>query len=711
MPTTTTAISYCRLCPAACGIVLELDGDRVVKISGDDEHPLTRGFTCTKGRHFADFHTDPARLRESLRRCADGTYEPVAADTAIAEIAARLTDIIAEYGPESVALYTGTSAAMASLTLPFTLAFWRTIGSSKKFSSMSVDQSAKWVAENRLGRWAAGGQRFAEADVWVLVGTNPLISMQGGYFTGFPIHDGMRRLQEEQQRGLQLVVVDPRRTELASRADIHLQLIPGTDAVLFAAIIGVLLAEDLIDHAFTDAWADGLDSLRAAVAPFTAERAGAICGVDPDDIARAARLFAAGPRGMATGGTGPDMGPHANLAEHLIQVTNVLCGRYARPGDQLSGTAVLGSGKALPAAAIAPDRHWERTEPGIRGIGALNGEMPSVTLPDEITRDDGRRIRALIVSGGNPVAAVPGTRVMAEALASLDLLVTVDPYRSQTAELADYVIAPVMHLERPDTTRAYESLMDRPFAQYTPAILDAPVDTIDDWEFFLRLAWAMGSTLKVAGREYPPSADAPTADEVLASFSARAQVPLDTVRSFPHGAMFDEVTPARAVAPGAGASDRFAVAPPDVVAELAALDAVEVAGENAGRRAHDELLLIVRRAKEVINSTGTQIVGLVRNRRNPCHLHPDDLTRLGLREGAEVTLTSAHGTIHTTVAGDATLRPGVASMTHGFGGPGPADAPERGGASTNGLLSGFTNLQAISGMPLMTAVPVIIAAV
>ena len=558
---------------------------------------------------------------------------------------------------------------MASLTLPFTLAFWRTIGSSRKFSSMSVDQSAKWVAENRLGRWAAGGQRFADADVWMLVGTNPLVSMQGGYFTGFPIHDGMRRLQHEQRRGLQLIVVDPRRTELAVRADLHLQIVPGTDAALFAAIIGVLFADDLIDHEFTARWVDGVDALRSAVAAFTPERAAEVCGVPADLIVRAAHLFAAGPngqrRGMVTGGTGPDMGPHANLAEHLMQVTNVLCGRYARPGDRLTGTAVLGSGKPLPAEAVAPDRHWERTEPGVRGFGVLNGEAPSVTLADEITRTDGKRIRALIVSGGNPAAAVPGTDSMTDALGSLDLLVTIDPFLSQTAAVADYVIAPVMHLERPDTTRAYESLMDQPFAQYTPPILDAPAGTIDDWAFLLRLAWAMGNTLKVAGREYAPSDAVPTADEVLASFSTRARVPLDTVRSLPHGAMFDEVPPVHAAAPTDGASGRFAVAPDDVVAELAALDA------RAAATSDDRMLLIVRRAKEVINSTGTQIAELVRDRRNPCHLHPDDLAALGLCEGDEVTITSDHGSIRTTVSADSTLRRGVVSMTHGFGGPGP----------------------------------------
>ncbi len=705
MTSTTTAISYCRLCPAACGIELEMDADRVVKISGDELHPLTNGFTCTKGRHLADFHTDPSRLRNSQRRLPDGEHEDIAVDTALAEIAARLGDIIAEHGPESIALYTGTSAAMASLTLPFTLAFWRTIGSRRKFSSMSVDQSAKWVTENRLGRWAAGGQRFADADVWMLVGTNPLVSMQGGYFTGFPIHDGIRRLQAEQQRGLQMIVVDPRRTELATRADVHLQIIPGTDAVLFAGIIHVLLAEDLIDREFCDRWVNGVDNLRAAVATFTPDRVATVCGVNEDELIGAARLFGSGRTGMATGGTGPDMGPHANLAEHLIQVTNVLCGRFAREGDQLTGTSVLGSGKPLPAEAVAPNRHWEHGEMGVRGFGLLNNELPSVSLPDEIGRTDGRRIRALIVSGGNPAAAVPGTDTITEALASLDLLVTIDPFMSQTAQVADYVIAPVMHLERPDTTRAYESLVDQPFAQYTSAILEPPPGVIDDWEFFLRLANEMGKTLTVAGREYAPGDEIPSADQVLASFSTRARVPLADVRRQPHGAIFNDVEPVRAAPPRRDAVDRFEMAPSDVLAELRALN------ESAAPPDPDQILLIVRRAKEVINSTGTQITGLVRERRNPCRLHPDDLARLGLGDGDVVTVASAHGSIQTTVSPDDTLRRGVASMTHGFGGPGPADAPERGGASTNRLLSPTENLQSISGMPLMTAVPVAIASV
>lgn len=682
------------------------DSGEVVHIKGDEQHALTRGFTCTKGRHLGEFHRSPNRLRATQRRNADGTFDSIAPDVAIAEVASRLQDIIDAHGPDAVALYTGTQAAMASLTLPFTLAFWKALGSQRKFSSMTVDQSAKWVADARLGRWAAGQQRFADADVWMLVGTNPLISMQGGGFTAFPIHDGLRRLDEERKRGLKVIVVDPRRTELATRADLHLQLVPGTDALLFAAIIRTLIAEGLHDSEFCTRWAPGLGALRVAVEPFTPEAVAHRCGLAAADIVTAARIFGNARSGMVTSGTGPDMGPDSELAEHLIQAVNVVCGRFPREGDALAGTSTLGSAKALPAQAISPDRHWEQAAAGATGYRALNGEWPAVSLPDEILTDAPTRIRALIVSGGNPAVAVPGKARMAEALGALDLLVTVDPFMSETAALADYVIAPMVHLERADTTRSYEGLMDRAFAQYTAPVVTAPDGVIDDWDFFMRLAWAMGRSLKVAGREYVPGQAAPTTDDVLASFSARGRVPFDEVKAAAHGRAYPDLEPVRAAAPAADATGAFDVAPADVVADLQRVATALAAPTPAD----DRLLLIVRRAKEVMNSTGTQIGALVRTPPNPCHVHPDDLARLGLVDGAPVSVTSDHGTITTWVRADATLRPGVASMTHGFGGAGDTD-PVGAGASTNRLLSATSDLQAVSGMPLMSAVPVALAAV
>lgn len=700
--------SYCRLCPAACGVIVDVDdNDGSISITGDSEHALTRGFTCVKGRHLGSFVTDPNRLTTSRRRRADGGHEPVDIDTAIDEIASRLTDIIAEHGPDAVAFYSGTQASMASLTNPFAIAFWRTLNSTKNFSSMTVDQSAKWVTEARLGRWAAGGQRFADADVWMLVGTNPLISMQGGYFTGFPIHDGMRRLLAEKRRGLKLIVVDPRRTELATRADIHLQIIPGTDAALFAGIIRHILATRREDREFCERWAPGLDDLRVAVEPFTLELTAASCGVSIDDLTAAIDMFASGRIGMATAGTGPDMGPDANLAEHLIQTLNIVCGRLPRAGDPLAGVSVLGSGKPLPAEVLAPNRTWERGYKNRFGYGLLYGQLPVAVLADEITADGPDRVRALIVNGGNPAAALPGQDRVVEALGQLELLVTVDPFMSETAQLAHYVIAPVVHLERPDTTRAYETLMDVPFGQYTPAIVPRPDGVIDDWEFYLRLAWAMGRTMSVAGRDYPPGSPMPTTDEVLASFAARARVPLEEIRAAPHGKVFEELPPVHAAPESENASATFDVAPSDVVAEIAATAAALAQGDRRER----PLLLIVRRAKNVMNSTGKQVAGLARDPQNPCHGHPDDLAELGLRAGQEIVIESDHGAIEAVIEADATLRRGVVSMSHSFGGlPGTDDDPKRFGSNINRILTMDSDIQPISAMPLMTAVPVTIRA-
>ncbi len=465
----------------------------------------------------------------------------------------------------------------------------------------------------------------------------------------------------------------------------------------------VLLTEGMIDGEFCARWVPGLEELAAAVAPFTPEFTARACGLAADDVVAAARLFGRARRGMATSGTGPDMGPNANLAEHLLQTMNVVAGRFPRAGEPLAGTAVLGSGKRLPAQPIGPDRHWETGDPGPSGYPALNGEFPVVTLADDILGNGPGKVRALIVSGGNPIGAVPGKARLVEAFSALELLVTVDPFLSETAELADYVIAPVVHLERPDTTRAYEGMMDRPFAQYTPAVVAAPEGVIDDWEFFCRLAGAMGNPIIVAGRTYAPGAPIPTTDEVLATFAARARVPLDQVKAHEHGVLVEDLEPVLAGAPEPDDSAAFDVAPADVVAEVAALMAeiTTVEPPEPGT-----LLLIVRRAKEVINSTGTQLATLVRDPRNPCHAHPDDLAALGLVDGDRVSLTSEHGSIDAVVRGDPTLRPGSASMTHGFGGRGSHSDPPDSGSSTNRLLSAQHNLQPISGMPHMTAVRV-----
>jgi anaerobic selenocysteine-containing dehydrogenase len=690
--------TYCRLCPGICGLVVEVEDNQVTSLIGDRDNLLSGGYTCVKGRNLPAFHSDPDRITAPLHRRADGSRAELPLEDAVQEVAAQLRDLIETYGPDSVAMITGTQASMSSLTLPFAFSFFKTLGSRSRFSPQSIDQIAKWVAEGRLGSWAGGRQRFADADVWMLVGTNPIVTMQGGDFTGFPVHNGSARLAQEMRRGLKLIVVDPRRTEVAERADLHLQLRPGTDATLFAGMLRVILAEGLHDQAFCDAWAPGLDDVRAAVEPFTPELVGARCDLDPAQVVAAARMFGVAAKGMAMSGTGPNMGPEANIAEHLMQALNVVCGRFPREGDRQAEGGVLGAGRPRPAEAISPTREWEHSFGG-----SIKGELAVATLPDRMLSDGPDRIRALIAIGANPASSFPDQVRTVEALSHLDLLVTIDPFLSDTAQLAHYVLPPKLCLERPDSTRAYEGMMDEPFAQYTPAVLEAPEGATEDWEILLRLARAMGSTLKVAGVEYGPTDPVPTTDEVLGTFVRRARVPYDDVKQHAHGAVFPQVDHVLTGPPGADPSGRFDLLPADVAEEVAAL----LGQSAASGRSH---VLVVRRMRDTFNSVGPRLPGLPRRPTNACFLHPDDLAELGAADGDVLTVTSDNGSVVAVAAVDRTIRPGVVSMTHGFGAlPGPDDDPLQHGVNMGRLTSLHRDLQPISAMPLLSALPVTIA--
>ena len=696
-------VTYCRICPAHCGLRVEVDDGAVTRVVGDRDHPLTHGFTCAKGRRIGDFHSDPDRLRESRRRRPDGTFEPLPVPSAIDEIAGRLDAIRSAHGPDSIGLFVGTQTYTASLTYSFLSAWFRAVGSRKRFTTVTIDQSAKIVATGRLGAWAGGRQRFADADVWLLVGTNPLVSMQGGDITGFPVHDPVRALAEARRRGLQLIVVDPRRSDVARKADLHLPLRPGTDAALLAGLHHVILREGLQDEEFHRRWVNGIDELRAAVAPFTPDVVGSITGLPPDRIVDAARMFGRARSGMAASGTGPDMGPFANVAEHLVQALNVVCGRFPREGDRPAGGGALQTHPRHRAQALSPRRPWDDAPKNRFGVSWMRSELMSPMLPDEILVDGADRIRALIVVAGNPGAAFPDQDRILEALEALELLVVLDPYLTETSRRAHYVIAPTLSLERTEDTRGYGPFTDEPFAQFTGPVLPRPPGVVDDWEFFLRLGRAMGLTLQMGRRTYGPGDPVPTDVEVLAERAAGGYVDPAELQEHPHGRIFSEV-PAPVVAAARDDADgRFELMAPDVEAELrAAFESLTSDGSD-GR----PYRLIVRRSAETMNSLGRRLPGLARHGYNPCFMHPDDLRSEELAPGARVEIASDHGSVGAIVQPDTTLRRGVLSMTHGFGGePGLEDDPHRFGTNPTRLLSLRTELQPISLMPLMTAVPV-----
>ncbi|KAF0966232.1 molybdopterin-containing oxidoreductase family protein [Rhodococcus sp. T7] len=694
---TSRATSYCRLCASSCGVLLDIEDGRIARVLGDAHHPISGGYTCPKGRRGGDLVHGPDRLTTSMRRTAAGTHEPVPVARAITDIADRLRAIVDRHGPDSVALFMGTQQNFAALTPPMARAWFRGTGSHKLFSTMTIDQSAKWVVAERMGTYLGGRQRFEDADVWLLAGTNPVVSGNGGDGDGAVVQNPSVTLRAARERGLRLIVVDPRRTETAALADIHLAPRPGTDAVLFAGLLHVVLTERLHDAGFCHRYTADLAVLADAVAGVTPDVVQRICGVPAERIRDAARVFAGAARGMATSGTGLCMGPHSNLAEHLVAALNVVCGRYLREGERADDRAVLTRHQPARAEVAPATRAFERGfRSRIGGVRAIRGELPSGILADEILEPGPGRVRALIVSGGNPAAALPDRGKALRAMRSLDLLVCVDPRMSDTARLADYVIAPTTMYERADHTAIMEPFFPQPFAQYTPAVVTAPPGVVDDWQFFLDLAAASGQPVKFAGRILD-SAAPPTSEQLLAMTAERGRVPFADLVAAPHGHLAGRSGAVVGPAAEESAGHRLTLMPDDVRAELrAALTDRTVAAQFP-------LLLTVRRIREAVNSTGTRVPGLVPGGANPASLHPDDLAAVGIADGQAVTVRSASGHLRATARADATLARGTVSMTHCFGSVDPRDDV---GVNVNALTGTGDGVQSINAMPTMTAVPV-----
>lgn len=716
--------TICRVCAAHCGILAEVAGGRIVAVAGDRDNPLYRGYICPKGRTLAEQQNHPARLLHSMKHAQDGVHAPITHGQAIDEIAARLQEILARHGPRAVAIYTGTYAYMYPAAAPVAMAWMNAIGSPMRFAPATIDKPGKGIAMALHGRWEAGPQTFDAADAWMIVGANPPASRS----IGAPPNNGAGQLHQAVRRGMQLVVIDPRRTETARLATVHLQGRPGQDPAILAGMLRVILAEGRHDRDFLTANAQGLDRLAAAVEPFTPDVVARRADVPAELLVRAARIFANGPRGFAVAGTGPNMAPRGTLSEYLLLCLNTVCGRWLRAGERVPNPGVLMPAFLPRAQAVAPVPGWGFGEQmRVRGLTMSAAGLPTAALAEEILLEGEGKVRALICVGGNPVAAWPDQQKTLEAMRRLDLLVTIDCEMSATARLAHYVIAPRLSLEQPGITLPVETLSgyaygmgyEAPYAQYAPALVDPPAgsDVVEDWEFFHGLAQRMGLSLSLqaaypwmpaTGAAEPVALDMehrPTTDDLLELLTRGSRIPLAELRSHPHGQVFgDGSATVRPKDPACTA--RLQLADPAMLEELG--EVVREADDDEAREF--PYRLIPRRLPDVYNSFGRSYALLVRKfRTNPAFMHPDDLAALGVRYGELVEIRSNHGTILGVAAADAGLRRGLVSMSHAFGDLPGGDEEERVrsvGSTISRLIPVDRDFDPHSGMPRMSAVPV-----
>ncbi len=717
---TTYHPSICRACHNMCGVMVGVVDGRVVEVKGDYHNPHYEGYFCIKGKALPAMINHPDRLLNSRKR-EGGEYLPIAMDQALPEIADRLKDIVAKHGPRSVAVYAGTFGINSHpASLAVAMAFADALGTPMMFTPAPIDMPAKMNVGALHGTWMAPSNGFRDCDAALLIGSNPAVSHTPTW-AGNPA----KHLGAAVKNGARVIVIDPRRTETARRAWRHVQPRPGKDIALLAAIIRVILEEGLFDASFIAENARGLDELRAAVAPFTVERVAAEAEISRDDLLLTAKTYAGAKQGYIACGTGPNMAQSGTLLEYLAMNVRTLCGDWGRAGERIwnPGTLIPVSKPKAQAMSPAPDMlngHPMR----VHGLRTSLAGAPTAALPDEILLKGEGQVRALVCIGGNPAVSWPDQIKAVAALEQLELLVQVDAWMSQTARMADYVLAPRLCFEGSMTTQSTVDLgtiygvgigRTEAYAQYASKLVDPPAgsDVLAEWEIMYELARLMGLQLSLRThadhtvRQPIDMGRRPTDDELIEMTHERSRIPLEEVKRYPHGQNFPD--PPVFVAPkDEGWEGRFDLANVAMMAELKEI------GENLGKSSDDAhpFRMISRRMNHVYNSSHNFPETNRGRRYNPAFMNPSDLTALGIHSGDTVKISSSRASVIAVAEADPTVKTGSVSISHAFGtgsNRDPSDVRQV-GSSISRLLSYEQGFDRYSGQPRMSNIAVSVIA-
>jgi anaerobic selenocysteine-containing dehydrogenase len=430
----------CILCECNCGIEVQLggeDGRRLVRVRGDDAHPSSRGYACEKPSRLDYYQNGPHRLTKPLRRRPDGSFEEIDWDTAIREVAARFAAIRDEHGGESI-FYYGGGGQGNHLPGAYARSTRAALGSIHRSSALAQEKTGEfWVAEKMVGGYSRAD--FEHCEVALFLGKNPWFSHS------IPrARTTLREIAKDPARCL--IVVDPRRTETAEIADIHLQVKPGTDAWLLAAMIGVLVQEDRVARDWLAEHADGLDEVLPHFAALPIADYCAACGVPEETVRAAARRIAAASSMATFEDLGVQMNRYSTLVSYLHKLLVLLTGNFGKQGSAYVPVPFV------PLAVGKEGSGGAGRRTPVTGARVIGGLTPCNVIPDEILTDHPKRFRALLVESGNPAHSLADSTRMREAIAALDLVVVIDVAMSETARLADYVLPVASQFEKAEAT-------------------------------------------------------------------------------------------------------------------------------------------------------------------------------------------------------------------------------------------------------------------
>lgn len=677
------AFAICPLCEATCGIEVDIDGDRIRTIRGDVDDPLSRGYVCPKASLLADLHNDPDRLRTPIVR--DGSrWQEVSWKTALDRAAHGLTRVRRGHGRNAVGIYYGNPVAHNLGLMTHGLTFARGLRTRNVYSASSADQLPQMLVALRMfGHLAHIPVPDLERTNFLLVcGANPVVS-NGSLMTAPNMR---RRLMAIRERGGRVIVVDPRRTETADVADEHIPIRPGTDALLFSGMLNVLFAEGLTPQNALRDRVRHIDVLADVVRDLTPERTARATGVPAARVRKLAIEFATTERAAGYGRVGLCTQRHGTLACWLLQALNLVAGHLDEVGGMMFTTPAANIVGLLSAVGLAGT--FDRWRSSVQQLPEFGGDLPVAALADEIETGGAGRVRGLVTMAGNPVLSAPNGRRLDGALATLDFMVSLDPYLNETTRHAHVILPPAPPLSRGHYPLPLYAFSVRNVAKYSAAVLPRKAHERHDWEILSELAGRLFAP-PLLRRAIAQSLRAVTPERLINALLRFGpyHLNLEMLKRSPHGLDLGPLQPGRLAAQLESTRRYIDIAPAAFVLE-ARSQLATVADRDPG----SDLVLIGRRQ---VLSNNSWMHNLQRSMRGPerftLQVHPDDASRLGLSPGSLSCLESNVGAITVPIEVTTAMMRGVVSLPHGWGhdrdGMRLSVAARHAGASMNDITS------------------------
>jgi len=469
--------SACNLCYVNCGIEVGVMGEgadaRITRVRGDEANPKSRGYLCNKAQGIVSYVHHRDRLTTPLRRRADGSHEAISWDTAVSEIAARLRSVVDEHGPQSLALYGGGGQGNHAGGA-FATALMRGLGSRHVFNALAQEKTGDfWVNGHLFGAQSChSAEDIEHCDLLLVIGANPWLAH------GFA--NARQQLNDiARDPARKLIVIDPRRTETAEQADLHIAVRPGADAYLMAALLAMLIRQDQVDERFLAEHTTGFEDVKATLLEVRIARFAAAADVPLATLKKVVEMIGESKAMVVRAELGIQQGMHSTLNSYLEKLLYLITGNFGRPGTNVLHSwlqPLWGNGRGQRYAPL--------------GIEVIAGLLPPNALADAIESPHPEHLRALWVDSSNPVNTAADTQRVRAALDRLDLLVAVDVAMTETAALADYVLPASSQFEKCEYT-LFNFEYPTNYFHVRRAVLPPLTGSLPEPEVYTRLARAL----------------------------------------------------------------------------------------------------------------------------------------------------------------------------------------------------------------------------